>query len=709
MTEMWVQRGRGGAGSRGGEPGGAGGAKLGAQGASIGGGRSRVGHGARWFAGALVALNVAFASPAQPAPTAAAPATAAVDARDALRLKDRKKLAVLTAAAIEQRDPLASWIAYFEIGQRLAEVSQPELEAFYTRFPGTYVEDRLRNDWLLELGRRRDWKNFAADYPRFVMRDDKEVACYALLVEHLNGKKVLDAARAAWLAQKDGDDGCQLLASTLFDAKVLKPEDVWLKVRLSAEAQRPRAVKQAAALLGRPVELALAEAQDNAAKYLARKANVASRSQAELATLTLMRVAANDPTQAADLLSSRWQRLLPPDLAAWAWAHTGRQAGFKLLPEASDYLEKALGLHGKNSRHPEWSDETLAWAARAGLRSANWPHVLRAVGMMSAIEQREPAWSYWRARALNATAADGAPGEAIRAEARGLLQTISAPLTFYGRLAAEDLGQTPVLPPAAAPLSAAERAQAQAHPGLARALLLIAVGLRNEGVREWNFSLRGMTERELLAAAQEACQREIWDRCINTSDRTRAEVDLAQRFPTPYRAELLAKAREVGVDPAYVYGLIRQESRFVTDARSSVGAAGLMQVMPATAKWTAKKVGIPFRPEQMADSGFNMSIGTRYLKLVLDDFGGSMAMAAAAYNAGPSRPRRWREGPLLDAAIWAENIPFNETRDYVKKVLVNTTIYAQLLGSTDTSLRARLGRQIGPRTSGTDIVPTETP
>ena len=630
--------------------------------------------------------------------------------------KDRKKLAALTATAIEQRDPLASWIAYFDIGLRLSEVSQPDLDAFYARFPGSYVEDRLRNDWLLELGRRRDWKNFAADHPRFLMRDDKEVSCYALLTEHLSGKRVTEAARAAWLAQKDGDDGCQLLASTLFDAKLFKPEDVWLKLRLSAEALRPRAVKQAAALLGRPVELALGTVQDNAATYLARKANVASRSQAELATLTLMRVAANDPAQAADLLSGRWERLLPADLAAWAWGQVGRQAAFKLLPEASDYFERALKLHGKTRNaagHPEWSDDTLAWAARAGLRSERWPQVLKAISLLSPAEQREPTWGYWRARALLATAADGPPGEAIRAEARGLLlpltQALGAPLTFYGRLAAEDLGQTPQLPPMPLALTPAERAQAQAHPGLNRALLLIAAGLRNEGVREWNFALRGMGERELLAAAQEACQREIWDRCINTSDRTRSEVDLAQRFPTPHRTELLAKAREVGVDPAYVYGLIRQESRFVTDARSTVGASGLMQVMPATAKWTAKKAGIPFRPEQMNDSAFNMSIGTRYLKLVLDDFGGSMAMAAAAYNAGPSRPRRWREGPLLDAAIWAENIPFNETRDYVKKVLVNTTIYAQLLGSNDPSLRARLGRQIGPKAPGTDIVTTETP
>ena len=207
---------------------------------------------------------------------------------------------------------------------------------------------------------------------------------------------------------------------------------------------------------------------------------------------------------------------------------------------------------------------------------------------------------------------------------------------------------------------------------------------------------RGMADRELLAAAAWACEREVWDRCINTSERTRAEIDMAQRYPLPHRAELQREAQAAGVDAAYVYGLIRQESRFVLDARSHVGAAGLMQVMPATARWTARKVGLDYSAERMHDRDFNLRIGTQYLKLVLDRFDGAQALAAAAYNAGPGRPARWRDGPVLDAAIWAENIPFNETRDYVRKVLIGGAVYAQVLGLPATSLRERLGTSVGP-------------
>jgi soluble lytic murein transglycosylase len=191
----------------------------------------------------------------------------------------------------------------------------------------------------------------------------------------------------------------------------------------------------------------------------------------------------------------------------------------------------------------------------------------------------------------------------------------------------------------------------------------------------------------------------VWDRCINTSERTKDLIDFEQRFPMPLRETVVRRAGEIRLDPAYVYGLIRQESRFVMDARSHVGASGLMQVMPATAKWTAKKIGLTgFTPDQINDREVNVAIGTGYLKLVLDDFEGSMPLATAAYNAGPGRSRNWRNGPVLEAAIWAENIPFQETRDYVKKVLSNTTNYAAILTRQPQSLKARLGT-VGPRQS----------
>ena len=629
------------------------------------------------WAMAVAALGAA-AAPADP--------DLAVQAREAWVKRDRKRLAALVDVARAQAHPLAGWVEYFELNARLTEVRQPEMDAFYARYPGSYVEDRLRNDWLLELGRRRDWTNFRRDHASYLMRDDREVACYALLAERATGAKTdADAARAAWMAQKDADDGCRELASTLVEAGVFKHEAVWAKARLAIEQGRVRAARQAVALLGnKALDQKLAELQDNAGRFLTRKARAAPRAEAELTALALARVAANDPDQAGDVLQEKW-RQLPKDLQAWLWVQVGRQSALRLQDDALAAFERARKL----APELDWSDDALAWAARAALRAKAPAVALRAIEQMSPTEQRDLAWVYWKARATKLQ------GDATAARAQ-LVSLAATPLNYFGRLAAEELGLPTPLPPAPAPLTADERRAARQHAGLQRALQLIDLGLRSEGVREWNFSLRGMNDRALLAAAQEACDREVWDRCINTSERTKTEIDIGQRYPTPHRTELLREARAAGLDAAYVYGLIRQESRFVLDARSHVGAAGLMQVMPATAKWTAKKAGLTYSPDLMHDRDFNLRIGTSYLKLVLDRFDGAQALAAAAYNAGPNRPARWRDGPVMDAAIWAENIPFNETRDYVRKVLLGGAVYAQVLGLPATSLRERLGARIGP-------------
>ena len=639
-----------------------------------------------------------------------------LQAREALRVKDRARLTSARDAAVAAAHPLASWTAYWELSNRLSTAQQTELDAFYARWPGTYVEDRLRNDWLLELGQRRDWANFRAEFPRFRMNDDRQVTCYALLTQHLDGHDVRTAARAAWWAQREADDGCALLGATLVEAKVLGAEDAWQAARLAVEFNRPRVARTAAALVSPAAGAAVADLFNDPARFL--KNPPAGANTAELNTLALMRLAASDPEAAVKLLESGYSRRLPPAQAATAWAHAGKQAALKRLPRAADWSAAAWqSATQAGPLAPAWSDDLLAWHVRAALQqpthdAARWSLVQPAIAAMSAAEQRDAAWVYWRARAQLAQARPGAEGEASRAEARAALGALVGQISFYGKLATEFLGGRVALPPAPAPLSVAERDAPRAQAGLSRALRLIAIGLRNEGVREWNFSLRGMSDRELLAAAQWACEREVWDRCINTSDRTRGEIDMAQRFPTPFRDQVLARAHEIGVDPAFMYGLIRQESRFIVDARSHVGASGLMQVMPATARWTAGKIGLPYRADMINDRDVNLRLGASYLKLVLDDFGGSQALAAAAYNAGPSRPRRWREGATIEPAAWAEGIPFTETRDYVKKVLSNAVYYSALLaapaaagptGSTGPtqgaapSLTVRLGPLVGPR------------
>jgi soluble lytic murein transglycosylase len=637
-----------------------------------------------------------------------------VQAREALKKKDANALSAARQATARGKHPLAQWVDYWELFNRLADAQQPELDAFYARWSGTYVEDRLRNDWLLELGKRRDWANFRTEFPRFRMNDDREVTCYALLTQHLAGQDVRDAARSAWYAQREQDDGCDLLARTLRDARQLSEADMWQKARLAMDAGRVKALRAAVALALSGADKAVQEkaAQelwDNPVKYLAKRPPVITAARHELELLALMRMASNDADYAAEPIASTWGPKLPVAVAAQAWAYLAKQSALKQLPAAADQARhawKLWGLAAKPGTPPPWGDDVNAWHARAALRAPpsdklRWDLLQQAIEALSPQEQRDPTWAYWKARAVTARAAAGPEGDAARAAARESLLAISSPFTFYGQLATEDLGNRLTLPAAPAALTPAEREAPRQQAGFQRALQLIGLGLRNEGVREWNFTLRGLPDRDLLAAAAWACEREVWDRCINTSDRSKTEVDLTQRYPLPHRDLLEAKARAGGLEPAVVYGLIRQESRFITDARSQVGASGLMQLMPATARWTAKQVGLAYTPQQIDNREVNLQLGIAYLKRLVDDFEGSLAMATAGYNAGPGRPRRWREGgAVMEPAAWAESIPFNETRDYVKKVLSNSVLYAAQLaapGQALPTLKSRLGKAIGPR------------
>ncbi len=671
-----------------------------------------------WAALGMTAALLAGTVPALAQPVAAG-ADILLQAREAFRKQDSARLGALRDTAINAQQPLAMWVHYWDLNTRLGTAQADEVDAFYKRWSGSYVEDRLRNDWLLELGRRRDWPTLAADYPRFRMNDDREVSCYAALADQQMGrdsKELRSTARAAWFAQRDADDGCLQLGVALYDAKILNENDIWRRARLAIDANKPRAARQAALLVSIKAASDVNDLVDKPIQFLAGNPP-RTRTDRELLTLALMRLAQVDANMAATALTVRWEAALPPDLAAWAWSATAKQAAIKLLPEAAEYFQHAELLITKATLEMDWADDTLGWKARAALRANDgkprWQQVVQAINAMGPQEQREPTWVYWKARALQALSRDSAQPESLATQSNEMLRSIAGQLSFYGMLASEELGLPILLPPTPAPLSDEERLAAARDPGLVRSLQLIDLGLRSEGVREWNFSLRGMDDRALQAAAQLACDRELWDRCINTSDRTRNEINLAQRFPTPFRREMQARARETGIDAAYVYGLIRQESRFVMDARSSVGASGLMQLMPATARWTAKKIGLRYSPEMITDRDVNLKIGTQYLRLILEDFEGSQTLSAAAYNAGPNRPRRWRDGPVLEPAIWAENIPFSETRDYVKKVLANATFYSALMANPKAtkapSLKARLGRSIGPRVGPAPAIDKELP
>ncbi len=320
---------------------------------------------------------------------------------------------------------------------------------------------------------------------------------------------------------------------------------------------------------------------------------------------------------------------------------------------------------------------------------------------MTAKESSEPSWRYWKARALRA--------EGRREEAIELLKPLAAEFNFYGQLALEDLGGK-IRVPATGYKPGADAIRAVAgNVGLRRALALYRLNLRAEANREWYWAIRAFDDRQLLAAAELALRNEIYDRAIYTADRTVALHDFKLRYLAPYREVLTAHTSQLELDEAWVYGLIRQESRFIADAKSRAGASGLMQLMPGTARWVAKKLGLKdWRWAHVTEVDTNVGLGTYYLKHVLDTLDGHPVLASAAYNAGPGRARAWRPENEIEGAVYAETIPFNETREYVKRVMANASYYALNFARQAQPLKQRMGI-VTPRQRDNEVSLGDTP
>lgn len=600
-------------------------------------------------------------------------------AREAYLARDGNRLGQL-ARKLENH-PLAAFARYWQLSLRLQEASPEEVRAFLAEHADSFLSDRLRGEWLKVLAKRQEWALFLAEYPLLV-NEDKELTCDALqarLAEYPGDDGPLREARQIWFNGAELPASCDPLFERLAASERLFVDDVFARLRLALEAGNVSVARRITAYLParyqeglKPLE-AIAE---NPQRFLDRLGfDLSDRSSREMVLFALHRIARTDPAQAVE----RWQKLAQGFAAedqAYLWGQLAYHGARKHDPLALAWFEKA--------RAAPLSDLQLAWKARAALRAGRWPLVLEAIERMSPQESQQAMWRYWKGRALKAT---GKPVAATE-----LLLPLSQEHHYYGQLALEELGSVATVPASSYKASEKEIRAIAALPGIQRALALYRAGLRGDGVREWQWAIRGFDDRQLLAAAELARRNDLYDRAIAAAERTRQLHDFELRFPTPHREVMQTYTRQLGLDDAWVYGLIRQESRFVPVARSSAGASGLMQLMPATAKWVAKRLGLTrFHLGLVQELETNISLGTYYLKHVYDSLDGSPVLATAAYNAGPGRARRWQDVRALDGTVYIESIPFNETRDYVKKVLSNAAYYAGRLGEKLTSLRQRIG------------------
>lgn len=597
-------------------------------------------------------------------------------ARDAVKNSDYSGL--IQAESELQDHPLQAYPRYWWLSKNLGQTSGNEVQQFLTRYDNTVLAERLRVDWLKQLGKQEQWSEFQREYQKLApVARDNEIVCYELLNKTQLGQadsQVWEQARKQWFSGRASTEGCQALHDVLFNQGKLLEADVWYRVRLAFSANNPNLARQISQRSNTP----LASQQVNSPSY---DGDLSQAPQRELALYAVQKQARQNPDTAALQLNALEKAGLSREAAGYGWGQLALINAKKL--RMVDALAQFARADQKQLNREQWE-----WWVRAALREGQWDTVQRTIDAMPAEVAAEADWVYWKARALKVRGRSH--------EANPLFARLSQQHHYYGQLAREELGQSVTAPSSRYTPSSREVQEMRQQGSQTRALSLFEISrqsarpeLREDAKREWRFAMRGLNDKQLLASAEAAQQAGFYEMAIFSADRTQELHDFNLRYLAPYREITRRYSQAFDIDEAWVYGLMRQESRFVHIARSGVGASGLMQLMPATAKWVGSKLGVSNFSVNQVDT--NIQFGTWYLRHVQDTLSGHPVLATAAYNAGPGRARQWQADRALEGAIYAETIPFNETRDYVKKVFANAVYYAQRFGGDTTRLKDRLG------------------
>ncbi|MDO9206388.1 transglycosylase SLT domain-containing protein [Methylotenera sp.] len=619
-------------------------------------------------------------------------------AREAYTAKNEIALAEDVAQLNTQQYLLAPYADYWLMLLKLEQARDEEVQNFLAQYVDMPFADRIRGEWLKKLGKQQNWGPFFEEQALF-LREDIAVQCYALQGHALLGDvDVTSQVKELWLTSADLPSNCNQLFDELQKTGALSNEDIWARFRLALQDGKLNLAKNVITRLpGFDVaNLKLLDRAYQSPQLILDKNLVPFKTRfgAEVNLYAVDRLA-RSKLESAISAYKKVQNQFESDNRAFAWGRIAYHAARGHHPKSISYYALADGA--------ALDKEQLAWKVRAALRVQDWATVLSAITAMQAKQQEEGAWRYWKARALKEA------GEI--AESNAIFSKLSTERHYYGWLAAEELESMMSSAAIDYKVTDTEVTAIASQPEIKRALELQRLDMRWEAKAEWAWATRHFDDKQLLAAAEFALRQKWYDIAISTADNTKYTHNFNLRYPTPYRDLFKKSADSVSLDEAWVYGITRQESRFMHYAKSGVGASGLMQLMPATAKWVAKRMGMNgYNNSMIHEISTNIEFGTYYMRYALDLMGGQAVMATAGYNAGPSRAKRWMASGPLEAAIYIESIPFTETRQYVQKVMANAQLYAPRLGSKVQTLKSRLGIIPGsgkPEVIGEDNSDTE--
>ena len=586
-----------------------------------------------------------------------------------------------------QNDVLGYYPEYWSLNANLSAQPSSNIVNFAQRYPQSAMAEKLAADYVEEKVKQAD---FATAQPvlQYVTNPDQAESCAVAQVRAKSGDPLVFAEyKDVWLTTNSQPESCTGLGRMMLSSPLMTEQDrqqrLWGQLRAGQSGQ----ALATAQTLGMSLSLAqLNQIQANPLNYLWSAPKTSTADHAYL-VFAMGRLADSDLNTAISSVQNAAQGT-PVQVQKALYRAVGYIGGTTVMKnnfnrEVLNYLDASYGL--------PFSSEEAEIYARQAIRFSSWESLIRAIDAMSVTQKQEDRWQYWLARASEQR------GDASsKRTAQEIFKKLAQGDDYHNLLAKDKLGQSyNNIPNNVQPSNSdVQRLSQDIH--FSRAFALRRVNAPDNYInREWNWAVRQAYLKQddglLLAAAKRATDMGWYDRAIYAADRTENKHNYSYRYAMPHQNYVVSHSRNAGIDPAWAYGLMRQESRFNTGARSHVGAGGLMQIMPDTAKLVARQMGETYNPAALSDMNTNIRYGTFYLSMIQSQLSSSPVLATAGYNAGPNRARRWQpDSQSIAADQYTETIPLTETRDYVKHVMTNATHYGVLLGQGAQSIEKRM-------------------
>lgn len=560
--------------------------------------------------------------------------------------------------------PLYPYLRYEFLRKRLWKVKDAEVVDFLQRYDDLPVTAGLRKSWLKLLIKRGHWQTFLDNY---APQRDTKMQCYQLQARMKTNNKnfLLEDTRSIWLTGKSLPPQCDPAFDLLYKSDLMTNELVWERIRLSmANNEVSLATYLAKRLDAKHKKLAnkWIRIHKNPYKYTHKPNLEDSEVTREILAHGILRLAKKDIGKAVKRLEAL---KLDYRFASDEIAEIERTLAIRAAQKKSKLAAKLLDE--VDNQHV--NEKVFHYRLRTALANYDWPMLKKWTTGQAPDIDFEMRWRYWHARALEET------GEPDRA--KEIYTELAKERDYYGFLSADKINVNYDMNHYPLPENKEEFTRIESFPGVQRAYEFYKLAMKYPARREWHHALSNMTSYQMQMAAAVAVQWGWHNRAIFTMSRAKAYDNLELRFPILFNELLDKYAKKRNIDPSWMYGLVRAESAFIEDVKSPAGALGLMQVMPRTGADTAKRIGLKgFKTSKLKQAETNIPIGSAYMKQMLDRFDGNMVLATAAYNAGPHRVNKWLPKKGCEQPdIWVEQIPFNETRKYVRRVLAFANIY----------------------------------